>query len=78
MSRILWIQAVKGAWTSYLKKMNDQMKPDKIERYLNQELNMGMTLDEFAESVFIEGFVAGEKHARSFMLGTRTCEAELN
>ncbi|NTU59054.1 MAG: hypothetical protein HGB00_09115 [Chlorobiaceae bacterium] len=78
MSRILWMQAMRGAWTSYVKKMNKNMKPDKFDRYLNQEIDMGMKLEEFAESVFIQGFVAGEKYAKSFTIGTKKCEPELN
>jgi hypothetical protein len=39
---------------------------------------MGMKLEEFAESVFIEGFVAGEKYAKSFKVGAHKCEVELN
>jgi hypothetical protein len=78
MSRILWMQAVKGAWNTYVRKMNKSMKPYKMENYLSQEISMGMTLEEFAEIVFIEGFVAGEKYSRSTMMGSRTCESKLN
>jgi hypothetical protein len=78
MSRILWMQAVKGAWTSYVRKMNKSMKPYKMENYLCQEIDMGMTLEEFAEIVFIEGFVAGEKYGRTLTIGSRKCEHKLN
>ncbi|HWQ25717.1 MAG TPA: hypothetical protein VN367_02940 [Chlorobaculum sp.] len=78
MSRILWLQAVRGAWTSYVKKMNQSMNPHKMETYLSQEIDMGMKLEEFAESVFIAGFVEGEKYARSFKVGVHKCEPELN
>jgi len=78
MSRILWMQAVKGAWNSYVKRMNNSMKPYRMENYLIQEISMGMTLEEFAEIVFIEGFVSGEKYSRSVMTGNRKCEHKLN
>jgi hypothetical protein len=78
MSRIMWMQAVRGSWTSYVKKMNQRMNPHKMETYLSQEIDMGMKLEEFAESVFIEGFVAGEKYAKSFKVGAHKCEVELN
>jgi hypothetical protein len=78
MSGILWMQAVRGAWTSYVKKMNQSMKPYRMETYLGQEIDMGMKLEEFAESVFIEGFVAGEKYAKSFKVGAKKFEPELN
>lgn len=78
MSRALWLQAVRRAWISYVRKMNNFMKPYGMERYLRQDLDMGMKLDEFAEAVFMEGFAAGEKHARVFMAGNRTCDATLN
>lgn len=72
------MQAVKGAWSSYVKRMNNSMKPYRMENYLSQEISMGMTLEEFAEIVFIEGFVSGEKYSRSVMNGNRKCEPKLN
>ncbi len=54
------------------------MKPYRMENYLSQEISMGMTLEEFAEIVFIEGFVSGEKYSRSVMNGNRKCEPKLN
>jgi len=78
MSRILWMQAVKGAWNSYVKRMNKRMEPYRMENYLSQEISMGMTLEEFAEIVFIEGFVSGEKYSQSVMTGNRQCEPKLN
>ncbi|MEI6846547.1 MAG: hypothetical protein WCK32_00685 [Chlorobiaceae bacterium] len=78
MSRILWMLVVKKAWTSYVKRMNQSMKPHKIETYLSQEIDLGMKLEEFAEIIFIEGFVAGEKYAKSFVKGPKMCEPELN
>lgn len=74
----MWIQAVTEAWTSYLRKMTHKMKPYSFEKYLEQELDMGMKLSEFAEIVFIEGFSAGEKHAKAFMVGKKRCEPHLN
>ncbi|TLU81917.1 MAG: hypothetical protein FDX21_10165 [Chlorobium sp.] len=69
MIRILWLQAVRGAWISYIRKMNNCIDSEKIESYLSQKIDMGMTLEEFAEMVFIEGFVAGEKYAKTLMVG---------
>jgi len=54
------------------------MKPYRMENYLSQEISMGMTLEEFAEIVFIEGFVSGEKYSQSVMTGNRQCEPKLN
>ena len=49
--------------------MNNCIDSEKIESYLSQKIDMGMTLEEFAEMVFIEGFVAGEKYAKTLMVG---------
>ena len=68
MLNIIWMQAVKVAWSSYIRKMNKSMKSKKMENYLSQNIDMGMTLNEFAEMVFIEGFVAGEKYANQSFL----------
>lgn len=54
------------------------MKPDTMESYLSQNTCLDMTLGEFAEIVFIEGFVAGEKYARSLVLGNSEREPRLN
>lgn len=72
------MQAVKGAWTSYISKMNNSIKPHTMERYLVQTIDMGMTLEEFGESIFIEGFIEGEKYARSMKNMHRKCEPKLN
>jgi len=69
MIKILWLQAVRVAWSSYIKKMNTSIKPEKIDCYFGQKLDMGMTLEEFAEMVFIEGFVAGEKYSQALTCG---------
>ena len=49
--------------------MNKCMNPERIDDYLSQKIDMDMTLEEFAEMVFIEGFVAGEKYSRTLMPG---------
>ncbi len=67
MIRILWLQAVKGAWSSYIRRMNKNIKPQRLDVYLSQKIDMGMTLEEFGEMVFIEGFVAGEKYSKTLM-----------
>lgn len=78
MSTILWLHAVKEAWRAYLVNMNRKITPGSMERYLEQELDMGMKLDEFAEAIFIAGFSAGEKYANSFMVGSENFEMKLN
>jgi len=69
MIKILWLQAVKVAWTLYIRKMNTSIQPERMDSYLGQKLDMGMTLEEFAEMVFIEGFAAGEKYSKSLACG---------
>ena len=78
MSTILWLHAVKEAWRAYLVNMNRRITPASMERYLEQELDMGMKLDEFAEAIFIAGFSAGEKYAKGFMVGSEKFEMKLN
>ncbi len=76
--KILWLQAVKGAWTAYVSKINQSIRPNNMDSYLSQKIEMGMTLEEFGEMVFIEGFVAGEKYTRSLMPGTGERDIKLN
>ncbi len=78
MSTILWLHAVKESWSSYLKNMNKKIVPHTMEQYLEQELDMGMKLDEFAEAIFIAGFSAGEKHAKSVTINNQNLELKLN
>jgi hypothetical protein len=78
MSTILWLHSVKDAWHSYLKNMNRKIAPSTMEQYLEQELDMGMKLDEFAEAIFIAGFSAGEKYANGVMAGNQNYEMKLN
>ena len=78
MSTILWLHSVKEAWRAYLVNMNRKITPASMERYLEQELDMGMKLDEFAEAIFIAGFSAGEKYAKGFMVGSEKFEMKLN
>ncbi len=78
MIRMLWLEAVKVAWASYISKINRCITPETMEFYLSQKINMGLTLEEFAEMVFIEGFVAGENYTRSLMHGNEQCEPNCN
>ena len=78
MIKILWLQAVKGAWTAYVSKINNSIRPHNMDSYLSQRIDMGMTLEEFGEMVFIEGFVAGEKYTQASMPGTGARDANLN
>ena len=78
MIRMFWIQAVKGAWHSYLSKMNKMVLPKNMDSYLSQKIDLGMTLEEFAEIVFIEGFVAGEKYSKELILGHGKCDLREN
>jgi len=78
MIRIFWLQAVRMAWTSYVNRMNIIMKPGDMDSYLGQKIDMDMTLEEFAEMVFIKGFAAGEKYSRGVMPGSDEREHRLN
>lgn len=78
MAGILWLQAVKTAWTAYIGRMNTIMQPEGIEGYLLQKIEPGITLEEFAESVFIAGFAAGEKYNRSLSMENAELEQRLN
>lgn len=78
MIRQLWIQAVRSAWTSYIRKMNRCTKEKDINSYLSQKIDLDMTLEEFGEMVFIEGFAAGEKYAKRLMVGNEKEEVRLN
>jgi hypothetical protein len=78
MIRILWLDAVKVAWDSYINKINRIIKPQTMDSYLNQQINMGLTLEEFAEMVFIEGFVAGENYTKALMHGNEKREPSIN
>lgn len=49
-----------------------------MDSYLSQKIDMDMTLEEFAEMVFIEGFAAGEKYSKGVMLGSDEREHRLN
>jgi len=49
-----------------------------MDSYLNQQINMGLTLEEFAEMVFIEGFVAGENYTKALMHGNEKREPSIN
>lgn len=76
--RQLWIHAVRSAWTAYIGKIGTCTKTKNIQSYLGQKIDMGMTLEEFGEMVFIEGFVAGEKYAKRQMVGNEKTEVRLN
>lgn len=78
MIRLLWMQAVRSAWTSYIRKMDKCTKAQNMRNYLNQKIDMDMTLEEFGEMVFIEGFVAGEKYAKRSMVGNEKRKVRLN
>lgn len=43
-----------------------------MQSYLNQKIDLDMTLEEFGEMVFIEGFVVGEKCAKRLMVGNES------
>lgn len=76
--RQLWLQAVRSGWTSYIRKMNKGTKARSMQSYLSQKIDLDMTLEEFGEMVFIEGFVAGEKYAKRLMVGNEKQEVKLN
>ncbi|NTW09962.1 MAG: hypothetical protein HGA26_01235 [Chlorobiaceae bacterium] len=78
MPGILWLQAVKTAWESYIGRLNEIMQPKSMENYLLQKIEPGITLEEFAESVFIAGFNAGEKYNRTLFRENAEIEQRLN
>ncbi len=76
--RQLWLQAVRSAWTSYIGRISKCTETKNVHSYLGQKTDMDMTLEEFGEMVFIEGFVAGEKYAKRLMVGNEKTEVRLN
>ncbi|WP_156778055.1 hypothetical protein [Chlorobium ferrooxidans] len=76
--RLLWMGAVKEAWDSYIRKLNRDIMPQRMDIHLSQQITMGGTLEEFAEMVFIEGFAAGEKHAKSLISSRGKHEPSIN
>jgi hypothetical protein len=78
MIRTLWLDAVRVAWASYICRINRSITPQTMDGYLSQRINMGLTLGEFAEMVFIEGFVAGENHTKGLMHSNGKLEANSN
>ncbi len=72
------MQTVKSAWNAYIRKMNNSTSAKNMHVYLNQKTDLDMTLEEFGEMVFIEGFAAGEKYARRLMMGKENREVRLN
>ena len=78
MIRLLWTQAVRLAWTAYIRKMSKCTNTESVQGFLGQKIDKDMTLEEFGEMVFIEGFVAGEKYARRSILGSEKKEVTLN
>jgi hypothetical protein len=78
MIRILWLQAVKSAWSAYIDKIDCHTRPDRMHDVLDQKTGLDITLEEFGEMVFIEGFAAGEKYARHLMVGCENKKARLN
>ncbi|TCD48498.1 hypothetical protein E0L29_01015 [Chlorobium sp. N1] len=78
MIRQLWLNAVKSAWKSYIKKIERCSTEKRFSEYLKQRLDMDMTLEEFAEMVFIEGFTAGEHYARKIPLPKGAGKVRMN
>ena len=78
MIRLLWLRAVRSAWTAYIGKLNKSTEEQDMHRYLSQKTGMDMTLEEFGEMVFIEGFAAGEKYTKRLMVGNEKQDVRLN
>ncbi|ASQ90156.1 hypothetical protein CHL67_03720 [Prosthecochloris sp. GSB1] len=76
--RLLWMQAVRSAWASYIRRLDMCSKEQNMHSHLAQKIDMDMTLEEFGEMVFIEGFVAGEKYTKKAILGSEKREITLN
>lgn len=78
MIRQLWLHAVKSAWFSYIKQIDDCSPANKqFSDYLQQKLDLDMTLEEFGEMVFIQGFSAGEQYAHKLPL-PKSRQVEMN
>ncbi|NTW55793.1 MAG: hypothetical protein HGB20_01960 [Chlorobiaceae bacterium] len=78
MADILWVEAVRKAWSCYIDRMNSIIQAKSMETYLMQTIEPGITLEEFAESVFIAGFIAGEKFSRNQVAAGSDLESRLN
>ncbi|NTW69082.1 MAG: hypothetical protein HGB23_04460 [Chlorobiaceae bacterium] len=78
MMKNLWLGAVKEAWDSYMKKLNRSIRPQRMDIHLSQQITIGVTLEEFAEMVFIEGFAAGEKYANALSSSSEKHEPSIN
>jgi hypothetical protein len=77
MIRQLWLNAVKSSYRSYIKQIEKCSTDKKFSDYLKQKLDLDMTLEEFSEMVFIQGFAAGEQYARKVPLPKGT-KVEMN
>lgn len=78
MPGIIWLQAVRTAWKAYICTMNKIMRPKDMESYLCQNIEPGISLEEFAESVFIAGFTAGENYNRNLFIEGMEHEHRMN
>ncbi|NHQ60713.1 hypothetical protein G9409_08990 [Chlorobium sp. BLA1] len=70
--------AVKEAWDSYIRKLNRDIMPQRMDIHLSQQITMGGTLEEFAEMVFTEGFAAGEKYTKALIPGSGKHDPSIN
>jgi len=78
MIRRLWLQAVQAAWKSYLKKIDSCSAGKELQEHLSQKLDLDMTLEEFGEMIFIEGFSAGEQYARKLSVVKQNQKISMN
>ncbi|WP_041463812.1 hypothetical protein [Pelodictyon luteolum] len=68
MIRRLWLNAVQSAWKNYIHKIDQCSAEKNFREHLRQKLDLDMTLEEFGEMVFIEGFTAGEQYGRKLQV----------
>jgi hypothetical protein len=78
MIRQLWLNAVNSAWKGYIKRIDRSHADKKFSDYLNQRLDLDMTLEEFGEMIFIAGFTAGEEYASTLPLPKTSQTVRMN
>lgn len=65
-----WLQIVRQAWQVYRKRLRQARAAEgmmNFEDFMQQMVDDDLTLQEFTELTFTEGFAAGEKHAKQEM-----------
>lgn len=62
-----WMMSVRSAWDVYRRKLSRAKADDGLDadEFLKQKVDDSMTLEEFSEIVFTQGFAAGEMHGKT-------------